>query len=394
MGQNSIFIAAGKRTPIGRFQGLLKSLGGPQLGAAAISGALASGGKAPPIQEVFMGQVLTAGVGQAPARQAALLSGISNSVPCTTVGKVCGSGLQSIILGAQCIALGEGDFIVAGGQESMSSAPFALRQIRDGWRMGHKDVYDTLVGDGLWDPYLHKHMGSCAERCAKEYDLKRDEQDRFAFQSYERAKKALENNYFKDETIALEIPGSKGKSTVCDTDEEPLAADLSKMAFLKPAFEDGGTITAANASKINDGAAAVVLASGKGLEDQSIKPLAKILAWSKWANEPELFASAPIGAIQEVVTRAGLNLAAIDHFEINEAFAVVPLAASKALGISESKINPFGGAIALGHPIGASGTRILVTLLHGLRRTQGRYGLATVCIGGGEALAVLIENLS
>jgi acetyl-CoA C-acetyltransferase len=387
-----IFITAAVRTPIASFQGGFSELPAPKLGAIAIKEALNRAGIAPEkVDEVVMGEVLTAGVGQAPARQAALFAGIPNAVPCMTINKVCGSGLKAVMLGSDSIALGRADVVVAGGQENMTLAPHLLPNSRNGFRMGPAQLTDSMVNDGLWDPYNNWHMGNAAELCVKENSFTREEQDAFAIESYKRAQKAQLEGHFKNEIVPVEIAGKKG-TVVIDKDEEPMKTDFAKVPTLRPAFDKAGTITAANASKINDGAAAIVLMSEKAVQESKAKPLAKIVAHATHAQDPKWFTTAPVGAIQKACQQAGLSVDQIDLFEINEAFAAVTMVAMKDLKIPHSKVNIHGGAVALGHPIGASGARILSTLVHALHMHNKRYGLATLCIGGGEAVAVIVER--
>jgi acetyl-CoA C-acetyltransferase len=390
-----IVILAAARTPVGSFLGSLAGVSAPRLGATVIRAALERAGIGPDlIEQVIMGNVLQAGEGQAPARQALIYAGLPETVPAVTLHKVCGSGMRSVMMAANDIRCGDGGLMVAGGMESMSNAPYLLPGGRTGYRMGNGRVVDHMVYDGLWDPYGDKHMGNCAEICARHYAFTRDEQDVFARSSYERAIRATEEGWFADELTAVEVPGRKGQTTVVDRDEEPFRVDLAKMPSLKPAFEKEGTVTAANASKINDGAAALVVASAARAAELGVKPLARILAQAGVAQAPDWFTTAPIGAIRKVLDRAGMSLGEIDLFEINEAFAVVALAAMRELGIPREKLNVHGGAVALGHPIGASGARILTTLLHALRRRGERYGCAAICIGGGEATALVVESLA
>ncbi|WGL59560.1 thiolase family protein [Pigmentibacter sp. JX0631] len=389
----NIYVVAAKRTPIGRFQGVFKQTSAPKLGAIAVKAAIeASGLSNTHVEEIIMGQVLTSGVGQAPARQAAIYAGLPDSVQALTVGKVCGSGLKAVALGAQSIITQDSNVVVVGGQESMSCAPYILPQARDGMRMGHKEIIDSMIQDGLWDPYNNLHMGNCAEFCAKEYQFTREAQDQFAKESYLRARKAIEEGLFKNELTAVTVTAGKTTQNI-ETDEEPLASDLNKMEQLKPAFEKDGTITAANASKINDGAAALVLVSEEALKKYNLKPLAKIVSWAGHAQEPKWFTTAPVTAMQRALQKANLTANEIDLYEINEAFALVTMAAMKKLEIPHSKVNIHGGACALGHPIGASGARILTTLIHSLQHYKKRYGLATLCIGGGEGFAMIIERV-
>ncbi|MFZ2492234.1 MAG: acetyl-CoA C-acyltransferase [Thermoanaerobaculia bacterium] len=389
-----IVILSGARTPIGSFQGALASLPAPRLGAIAIKAALANAGVDPAqVQQVIMGNVLQAGIGQAPARQAGIYAGIPVSAGAVTVNKVCGSGLKSVMFAANDIRCGEYDLAVAGGMESMSNVPYAMPQARGGFRMGHGKVIDLMIQDGLWDPYGDKHMGNCAETCVAKYAFTREEQDDFTRESYRRAQEAVKSGKFKNEIAIVEIEGKKGKSLVVD-DEEPFSAPLDKMSSLKPAFQrDGGTVTAANSSKINDGAAALVLTSADYAQANNLKPIARIIAQGTTAQEPEWFTTAPGKAIELVLGRAGLTVKDIDLFEVNEAFAVVAMAAMRDASIAHDRINVMGGAVALGHPIGASGARILVTLIHALRERGAKRGMAAICIGGGEAAAMIVETV-
>jgi len=388
-----IVVVAATRTPIGSFLGTLASVPAPRLAAAAIGGALQRSGVRPElVDQVILGNVLQAGVGQAPARQAAIFAGIADSVPAVTLHKVCGSGMRAVMMAANDLRCGDGSIMIAGGMESMSNAPYLLPAARTGLRLGHGKVVDHMVFDGLWDPYGDKHMGNCAETCAREKGFSRAAQDAFARRSYERAQRAIEQGWFADEITPVVIPGRKGESTSVERDEEPSRADFAKMPTLKPAFDKDGTVTAANASKINDGAAVLVLATAAAAREHGLTPIARIVAHAGVAQAPEWFTTAPIGAIRAVLDRAGLGLDDIDLFEVNEAFAVVALAAQRELGIPEEKLNCHGGAVALGHPIGASGARILVTLLHALRRRGLRRGCAAICIGGGEATAMVVET--
>lgn len=393
MGQHDVFIVGAARTPIGAFQGALASVSATFLGSTAISGALERSGLEPvDVGETYMGNVLTAGLGQAPARQAARAAAIPDSVPAATIGKVCGSGLMSVILGTKSLRLGDAKVVVAGGMESMSQAPYLLPKARSGYRMGHGTLVDSMILDGLWDPYSDVHMGSCGDRCAEEHAFSREEQDAFALRSYERALAAQREGHFDAELIPVSVSNRKVE-TVVTQDEEPARAQIEKMASLRPAFSKDGTVTAANASKINDGAAALVLASGDVVRERKLKPMARVLGYAGHAQEPERFTTAPIGAIAAVLHRLGLEPDDIDLWEINEAFAVVTMVAMRSVGIAPNRVNVFGGAVALGHPIGASGARILVTLLNALKVQGKRRGLATLCIGGGEALAVVVERV-
>jgi len=389
-----IVLLAAARTPIGTFLGSLSSVPAPRLGATAIGAALTRAGVAPEkVEQVLMGNVLQAGVGQAPARQAAIYAGVPVEAGAVTIHKVCASGLKAVLVAANDIRCGDYSVAVAGGMESMSMAPYLLPKARTGYRLGHGQVLDHTVHDGLWDPYGDTHMGNCAETCARHYEVSREEQDEYARRSYERARAAAEDGTAAAEIAPVEVPGRKGAVTVVDTDEEPFKADLDKMATLRPAFDRDGTVTAANASKINDGAAAVVVASAARAAELGVTPVARIVASATASQEPEWFTTAPVGAIRKVLDRAGIGIGDVDVFEINEAFAVVALAAIRELDLPVEKVNPFGGAVALGHPIGASGARILTTLLNGLARRGGRYGCAAICNGGGEAVSVVVERL-
>lgn len=388
-----IVILGGARTPIGSFLGTLSSLSAPKLGSIAIKCALENSRVSPEqIEQVIMGNVLQAAVGQAPARQAGIGAGIPPGAGAVTVNKVCGSGLKAVMYAANDIRCGEYDLAVAGGMESMSNAPYALTQARTGYRMGPGKMIDVMIHDGLWDPYGDKHMGMCAEACVSKYNFSREEQDAYSKESYIRAQDATRDGKFKNEIAVVEIEGRKGKSVVVD-DEEPFNAPLEKMGTLKPAFVKEGSVTAANSSKINDGAAALVITSAEYAEKNNLTPMARIVAQATAAHEPEWFTTAPSKAIDIALRRANLSIDDIDLFEINEAFAAVALVAMKDAGIPHQKMNVHGGAVALGHPIGASGARILVTLLHALADRNLKRGLAAICIGGGEAAAMIIERL-
>lgn len=389
----NVVIVSAQRTAVGSFQGVLSSLPAPKLGAVAIKAALAKINLNPSdIHEIIMGQVLTAGAGQAPARQAAIYAGVSNSTPCLTINKVCGSGLKAVMLASDSIRLGNTTIAVAGGQENMSLAPHLLENSRTGSRMGNVTMTDSMIKDGLWDPYNNFHMGNAAEICSREFSFSREAQDQFAVESYKKAQTSIANGSFKNEIADVVIEGKKGAVTV-NTDEEPGKAMFDKMPGLKPAFEKDGTITAANASKINDGAAAIVLMSESEAKKRGLTPLAKIVSHATFAQDPKYFTTAPVGAIKKSLEIANLKISDIDLFEINEAFANVTMAAQKSLEIPMDRINVFGGAIAIGHPIGASGARIFTTLIHGLHTKNARRGLATLCIGGGEAVSVVIERM-
>jgi acetyl-CoA C-acetyltransferase len=387
-----IVIASAARTPVGTFQGAFSALSAPRLGSIAIQAALERAQvAAQDVNEVIMGEVLTAGVGQAPARQAAIYAGITSSAPCMTINKVCGSGLKAVMLAADSIKLGHSSVVVAGGQENMTLAPHLLENSRTGYRMGSQAIVDSMIKDGLWDPYNNFHMGNAAEICSREFSFTREAQDAFAIDSYKKAQKAISEGKFKNEICSVTIESKKGKLTV-DTDEEPGKALFDKIPGLKPAFEKDGTITAANASKINDGAAALVLMTETEAKKRGLKPLAVITSYATFAQEPKYFTTAPVGAIKKSLQEANIKVSDIDHFEINEAFANVTMAAQKSLEIPTEKTNLHGGAIAIGHPIGASGARILTTLIFSLQTNGLKRGLATLCIGGGEAVAMIVEK--
>jgi acetyl-CoA C-acetyltransferase len=391
---SDIVILSAARTPIGAFQGALRDLAAPKLGARAIQAAIERAGLEPgDVEQVNMGCVLTAGIGQAPARQAALGAGCPDSTSALTVGKVCGSGMKAIMIAANDLRCGDATVVVAGGMESMSSAPYLATGARDGLRLGHGKLIDSMIFDGLWDPYGDVHMGSCAELCAAKYEFSREEQDAYSRESYARAQRAIESGVMAAEIATVEIAQRKGPALVIDRDEEPFKSDLGKMAGLKPAFQKDGTITAANASKINDGAAAVVLTTAAEAARRGRQPLARIVAHATAAQKPEWFTTAPVLAVRNALGRAGLTVADIDLFEINEAFAVVALACARDLEIPLDKLNVRGGAVALGHPIGASGARIVVTLLHALAERGLRRGCAAICLGGGEAVALVVERI-
>lgn len=387
------YIISAQRTPIGAFLGSLSGFSAPQLGAIAIKSALEKAGIAPDqVSEVIMGNVLTAGVGQAPARQAALGAGLPDSVPCLTINKVCGSGLKSVMLADQAIRCGDAEIVVAGGQESMTNAPYLLPKGRTGYRYGNGQVIDSMAFDGLTDAYALAPMGNFAEQCATECSIDRSMQDEYAIMSYTRAIEAQKSGAFADEITPVIIEDKKGNITIAE-DEEPGKVKFDKIPSLKPVFTKEGTVTAANASSIDDGAAAIVVASEEAVQKHQLKPIAKIIAQASFAQKPQDFNTAPISAIQSVLNKAGMSIDDIDLFEVNEAFAVTALAAKGTLGIPVEKMNVHGGAIALGHPIGASGARVLTTLLHALKKHGKKYGLATLCIGGGEASALIVEAI-
>ena len=388
-----VVIVSYARTPIGAFGGSLAGLSAPQLGSVAIRAALDRAAVAPDkVDEVIMGNVLTAGVGQAPARQAALGAGLPDSVETLTVNKVCGSGLKAVMLADQAIRCGDAQIVVAGGMESMSNVPYYLPGARTGLGLGHKEVTDGLILDGLWDVYNQVHMGSCAEICAREGEYSRADQDEYTVSSYRRTLAAQEQGRFDKELVPVEVPQRRGDPQVVIKDEEPGKVNFDKIPTLRPVFEKDGTITAANASTINDGAAALVVMSAATALELGITPLARILGQASAAQAPEWFTTAPAKAIRQLLAKTGLTIAEIDLFEINEAFAVVALAALKELDLDPEKVNVNGGAVALGHPIGASGARILVTLLSAMEQRDARRGLAAICIGGGEAAALVVER--
>ena len=389
-----VVIVSACRTPIGSFRGALSSYSAPKLGAIAVAEAINRAGiKKEDVDEVIMGNVLSAGLGQAPARQAAIYAGLPTSVECMTVNKVCGSGLKSVILAAQAIKLDDAEAIVAGGMESMSNAPYLLERARDGYKMGNAELVDAMIKDGLLDAYNNSLMGNAAELCARECQVPREAQDEFAILSYKRAQDAQRTGKFKREIVAVEVTNGKGEKTLVVDDEDVTRTNFEKIPKLKPAFIKDGTVTAANASKISDGAAALVVMSGDKARRLGLKPLARILGYASYAKDPLWFTTAPADVIPKVLKRVNMTIKDIDLFEINEAFAVVALAVNKILGLDVEKVNVHGGAIALGHPIGASGARILVTLLHALEHRNLTRGLAAICIGGGEASGVVVERI-
>ena len=387
-----IVILSAARTPMGGFQGELSALSAPQLGAIAIGAAVSRAGIKPEeVGETLMGNVLSAGIGQAPARQASRFAGLPDNVPCTTISKVCGSGMKAIMIAADELALGRGDgFIVAGGMESMTNAPYLLPKARGGYRLGHGEMKDHMFLDGLEDAYEHRLMGTYAEDAARHYQFTRDDQDAYATQSLMRAKVAQNTGAFADEIAGVRISGRGGEVEIKE-DEQPRKGDPSKIPTLKPAFAKDGTVTAANSSSISDGAAALVLTRAAVAEKRGLKPLARIVAQASHAGEPRWFTTAPVGAIQKVLQRANWTKDDVDLFEINEAFANVAMIAMRDLGLDHAKVNVNGGACALGHPIGASGARIVVTLINALKRRGLKRGVASLCIGGGEATALAVE---
>jgi acetyl-CoA C-acetyltransferase len=390
--RSKVLLAGGVRTPIGAFAGTLSEVPAPALGSIVVRAALERAGVAPTeVDEVIFGNVLGAGLGQNVARQVAIGAGIAPSVPALSVNKVCGSSLKAVMLAAQAILCGDAEVVVAGGTESMSRAPYLLPKARTGYRMGDGQIIDSMIHDGLWDVYNEVHMGTCGDACAAKFNLSRDMQDDFAAESYKRALEAARKGVFADEIVPVEVTQKK-KTTTVDKDEEPHRFDEEKMRKLRPAFDPGGTITAANASTINDGAAAIVVMSEEKLNALQVTPQAKILGYSTFSQEPEWFTIAPIGAIARLLDHLSFSVDDVDLFEINEAFSVVPMAAMQELGISHQKTNVHGGAVALGHPIGASGTRTLVTLLNAMEHHDCRTGIDALCIGGGEAVAMAVER--
>ncbi len=389
-----VYIVAVARTPLGSFNGTLAGFSAGKLGAIAIKAAVErSGLKGEQIQEVFMGNVLSANVGQAPATQAAIWAGLPTNIPSTTINKVCASGTKAIMLAAQSIQLGQNDIVVAGGMESMSNAPYYLEKGRNGYGYGHGQVIDGLLKDGLTDVYDNQPMGVAAELCATECNISREAQDAYAINSYKRAAAAVEGGAFKSEIVPIEITDKKGNVTIFDTDEDYKKVFFDKIPGLKPVFKKDGTVTAANASNINDGAAAVVLMSAKKAKELGIKPLAKILSYADAQQAPEWFTTAPSKAIPLALSRAGKTIADVDFFEINEAFSVVALANNQLLNITDANVNINGGAVALGHPLGCSGARIVVTLVNVLANNGGKIGAAGICNGGGGASAIIIEAM-
>ncbi len=385
-------ILSGVRTPIGAFLGSLASLSAPQLGAHAIRESVKKSGIAPAdVDEVIMGCVLQGGIGQAPARQAALFGGLPNSVPCMTVNKVCGSGMKAVMLASQSIRLGDSSIVVAGGMESMSNAPYAMDKARAGFRMGHGTILDLMIHDGLWDPYNNLHMGNCGDLCAREFHYSRAKVDEYAAMSYRRALAAQKEGRFRDEIVPVSVPQRKGEPILVEQDEEPGKGNPEKLGTLRPAFGKDGVTTAGNASSIDDGAAALVMSSASEAAKRRLKPLGRIVSYATHAQDPQWFTTAPAAAVQKLLAANNLKVADVDLFEVNEAFSVVAMVTADKTGIPLDKMNVNGGAVALGHPIGMSGARLVLTALCELRRRGGRYAVATPCIGGGEATAVLIE---
>lgn len=388
-----VVIVSAQRTPIGSFGGSLASFSATQLGAIAIKAAVEKAGIKPEqVEEVYMGNVLSANIGQAPATQAAKFAGLPN-IPTTTINKVCASGTKAIMLAAQSIALGDKEIVVAGGMESMSNVPYYLDKARNGYRLGNGEIIDGLVKDGLWDVYNNYHMGSAAELCAAECNISREEQDAYAIESYTRSQKAQAEGKFASEIIPIELKDRKGEVTLFQQDEEVKNVKFEKIPGLKPVFKKEGTVTAANASTLNDGAAALVLMSKQKAEQLGLKPLARIVSYADAQQAPEWFTTAPSKAIPLALQKAGLGVDQVDFFEINEAFSVVSIANNQAMNLNPAKVNVNGGAVSIGHPLGASGARIVVTLLHVLKQNKGKIGVAGICNGGGGASALIIENL-
>ena len=394
MSDNVVYIISGKRTPIGSFQGALASLTAPQLGAHAIQAALSAGNVSPEaVDEVLMGNVLSAALGQAPARQASKAAGIPNGTPCTTVNKVCGSGMKTLMMGAQAIKCGDANIVVAGGMESMTNSPYALPQARAGYRMGNGQIIDTMIHDGLWDPYNDMHMGNCGDICAREENFSREELDEFSAESYRRSQAAIANGKFSEEVAPISIPQRKGDPIVVENDEEPGRGRIDKLPELRGAFSKDGVTTAGNASSINDGGAAMILASQDAVDRYGLQPIGKIVAYRQHAQDPEWFTTAPAAAVSQLLANVGLSVGDIDLFEINEAFAVVAMHTAREVGIPHDKLNVNGGAVSIGHPIGMTGTRLVLTALMELRRRGGGRAIASPCIGGGEATAILFETV-
>jgi acetyl-CoA C-acetyltransferase len=391
--KEEVYVIDGQRTPFGSFGGVLSDITAPQLAATVIKGLLNRNSlPAEAVGEVILGQVLSGGCGQAPARQAMRAAGLPDTVPALTVNKVCGSGLKAIMLGSDSIQLGNADVVLAGGMENMSLAPYFLKKARNGFRMGNGEMFDLMIHDGLQDPYTGVHMGDIGEKSAAQGGISRDEQDAFAIRSFKQAQAAVREGVFTDEIVPV-VKNVRGVETVIREDEEPFKVNFDKLSALKPVFKKDGTITAANASGISDGSAVLLLAGKQALTKHHLTPKARIVAYATESRHPDNFPDAPIGAIEKVCAKAGLSLNDIDLFEINEAFALVTLLAIKGLNLPEEKVNVNGGACAIGHPIGASGARLALTVVRELHKRNLRYGLATLCIGGGEAVAVIFERV-
>lgn len=389
-----VVILSAVRTPVGRFLGGLTTIPAPRLGSIAIAEAVRRAGIEPKhVDDVIMGNVLSAGLGQAPARQATLFAGLPNSVPATTINKMCGSGLKAVMLAQQAISNGDADIIVAGGMENMSAAPYVLQNARSGYRLGDDRIIDTILQDGLTDAYQHIHMGNCAEILAREYRISRQEQDDFAKLSYSRATSAMDGGKFADEIVKVEVPQGKGEPLMVVEDEEPRRVNFERIPTLRPVFEEGGTVTAANASSISDGAAAVVVAAAEVAKSRALRPLARIAGQAGAAMAPEWFTIAPAHATRRLLEKVGWKKEDVDLFEINEAFAAVVIGVCRDLGLTFERVNVHGGAVAMGHPIGCSGARILTTLLYAMPRYDARRGVASICLAGGEAVAVAVERI-
>ncbi len=387
------YIISAKRTPIGSLMGALSGFNGAELGAKVLSAMIRGKALSPDhVDELFMGCVLSAGMGQSPARQAVIYGGLPNHINVTTLNKVCSSGLKAVILADQSIRCQDNQLVLAGGMESMSHAPYILPKARQGYRLGHGQLIDSMIQDGLWDGFTDQHMGLCAELCATKYNLTRENLDAFAAISYQRAQAAIDNSYFKDEIVPVSIPRRRQDPIICEIDEEPARVKFDKISALTPSFKSDGVITPANASSIADGAAAFIVASKAYIDTHHIAPMARIVSHGAHAHAPEWFTTAPIDAMKKALQKANLTVADIDLFEINEAFAAVTMAATIELGLDPEKVNVNGGAVALGHPIGASGARILTTLVHALKCQNKRYGMAAICNGGGEGTAIIVEN--
>ncbi len=389
-----VYIVSAGRTPIGSLSGVFDSLTAIDLGSTAVNAAVERAGiQHDQVQELIVGNVITANVGQAPAKQTAMAAGLPKSVPCTAINKVCASGMKSIMYGAQTIMTGDNDIVVAGGMESMTNTPYYIPKARSGYKLGHAEILDGILRDGLIDPYKGHHMGNAAEICADGCNIPRDAQDDYAVQSYERAAEAYKNGSFKDELVPVEVPQRKGDPVVVDEDEEYKNMKMDKLKKLKPVFQKEGTVTAANSSKINDGAAAVTLMSKEKAEELGVTPIAKIRSYADASQDPDWFTTTPSKAMPKAAKKAGLELTDMDYYEINEAFSVVALANIQEMGLDPSRVNIYGGAVALGHPIGCSGARILVTLLSALRNNDGKVGCAGICNGGGGASSMVVERL-
>ena len=391
---DDVVIGSAVRTPIGSFSGALASVAAPKLGGLVVAEAVRRAHLEPAqVDEVYLGNVVSAGMGMAPARQAAAAAGLPESVGATLINKVCGSALKAVTMAAQAIRSGDAEILVAGGMENMSRAPYLLDKARNGYRMGHGQLIDSMIHDGLWDVINDMHVGLCGELCAARYELSREEQDRFALQSYMRALSAQREGQFRAEIIQVPVTGRKGETDLVEEDEEPNRLALEKIPTLKPVFKEGGTITPANAPSVNDGAAALTVLSGKRAAQLGINPLARIVGFAEAALAPEWFTIAPAESVKQVLKRTGLTIDDIDLFEINEAFAAVALANMRILGLTDDRVNLKGGVVALGHPIGATGARVLTTLLYLMQERQARRGLCTVCLGGGEAIALIVERV-